>query len=64
VDPGTFYPIIRARLTEINGKKATDIIHESDSGGRTVNRELNLTWLKDRPDGNQLMAGTWPPQSG
>ncbi len=64
VKPGTFYPIIRARLTDINGQKATDIIHENDPGGRTVNRELNLTWLKDRPDGNPLVAGQWPPQPG
>ncbi|WP_213993384.1 putative ABC transporter permease subunit YbbP [Sodalis sp. dw_96] len=64
VAPGTFYPIIRARLTEINGQKATDIIHDNDSGGRTLNRELNLTWLKDRPDGNQLVSGQWPPRPG
>ena len=64
VAPGVFYPIVRARLTEINGQKATDLIHENDPGGRTVNRELNLTWLKERPDGNEMIAGQWPPKPG
>ncbi|WP_413740117.1 putative ABC transporter permease subunit YbbP [Sodalis sp. RH14] len=64
VAPGTFYPIIRARLTEINHQKATDLIHENDAGGRTVNRELNLTWLEQKPDHNLLVAGVWPPGPG
>ncbi len=64
VAPGVFYPIIRARLTEINQQKATDLIHENDPGGRTVNRELNLTWLQDKPEHNELVAGTWPPKAG
>lgn len=64
VAPGTFYPIIRARLMEINQQKATDLIHEDDPGGRTVNRELNLTWLAQQPDHNLLVAGYWPPKTG
>ncbi|TCV94452.1 putative ABC transporter permease subunit YbbP [Biostraticola tofi] len=64
VAPGTFYPIIRARLTEINQQKATDLIHEDSPGGPTVNRELNLTWLKGRPEHNPLTAGYWPPKAG
>ncbi|HEY0210378.1 putative ABC transporter permease subunit YbbP [Acerihabitans sp.] len=64
VTPGTFYPIIRARLTEINHQKATDLIHEDEAGGRTVNRELNLTWLEQKPDHNLLVAGSWPPKAG
>jgi putative ABC transport system permease protein len=62
--PGAFYPIIRARLTAINSQKATDLIHENEPGGRTVNRELNLTWLASRPDGNDVIAGQWPPRPG
>jgi putative ABC transport system permease protein len=64
VSPGVFYPIVRARLTEINGQIATQIVHENDPGGRTVNRELNLTWMADRPEGNQLVSGHWPPGPG
>ncbi|MFB1115857.1 putative ABC transporter permease subunit YbbP [Dickeya dadantii] len=64
VKPETFYPIIRARLTEINGLRATDLVHEDDPGGETVNRELNLTWLTQLPDHNPLVAGQWPPKAG
>ncbi|TKI06239.1 putative ABC transporter permease subunit YbbP [Martelella alba] len=64
IAPGAFYPIVRARLTGINGRKATDVIHEDDPGGRTVNRELNLTWKKALAPDNPLIAGQWPPGPG
>lgn len=60
----TFYPIVRVRLTEINQQVATERVHEDDTGGEAVNRELNLTWQSDLPDHNPLTAGTWPPQAG
>ncbi|QDY41273.1 putative ABC transporter permease subunit YbbP [Candidatus Pantoea soli] len=54
----TFYPIVRARLTELNGK-------EADPGlDNALNRELNLTWQAARPDHNPLVAGSWPPAAG
>ncbi|WP_315708060.1 putative ABC transporter permease subunit YbbP [Brenneria uluponensis] len=64
VTPGIFYPIVRARLTEINGKVATELIREDAPGGETVNRELNLTWLPVLPDHNPLLAGRWTSQPG
>lgn len=60
VKPEPFYPIIRARLTGINGQVATELIHEDDPGGNTVNRELNLTWMNGLPDHNPLTAGQAP----
>jgi putative ABC transport system permease protein len=54
----TFYPIIRARLTQLNGKDADPNMDNA------LNRELNLTWQADRPDHNPLVAGTWPPHAG
>ncbi|SLM63922.1 MULTISPECIES: putative ABC transporter permease subunit YbbP [Dickeya] len=64
VKPETFYPIVRARLTEMNGLRATDLVREDDPGGETVNRELNLTWLAQQPAHNPIMAGQWPPKAG
>lgn len=64
VTPGVFYPMVRARLTAINDRSATDIIKPDDPGGPTVNRELNLTWLRDLLDHNPLLAGHWPPRAG
>jgi putative ABC transport system permease protein len=56
--PESFYPIVRARLTQINGKVTEGNQDEA------LNRELNLTWQDKRPDHNPITAGTWPPKAG
>ncbi|HDU6302188.1 TPA: ABC transporter permease [Klebsiella aerogenes] len=53
-----FYPIVRARLTQINGQTTEGNKDEA------LNRELNLTWSEQRPDHNPLVAGSWPPKAG
>jgi putative ABC transport system permease protein len=58
VKPETFYPVARVRLTGINQQPADPAQDES------LNRELNLTWLKDLPDHNPMTAGSWPPNQG
>ncbi|BDH46761.1 sugar ABC transporter permease [Salmonella enterica subsp. enterica serovar Choleraesuis] len=58
VIPAAWYPIVRARLTEINGNNTTGNEDEA------LNRELNLTWQAARPDHNELVAGHWPPRKG
>ncbi|KKY90671.1 putative ABC transporter permease subunit YbbP [Leclercia pneumoniae] len=56
--PDSFYPIVRARLTQIDGK-ATE-----GNQDEALNRELNLTWQEKRPDHNPITAGSWPPGAG
>lgn len=56
--PESFYPIVRARLTQINGQATEGNQDES------LNRELNLTWQDKRPDHNPITAGSWPPKAG
>ncbi len=56
--PDSFYPIVRARLTLIDGK-ATE-----GNQDEALNRELNLTWQEKRPDHNPITAGSWPPGAG
>lgn len=58
VIPSTFYPIVRARLTQINAHSTEGNKDES------LNRELNLTWQDQRPEHNPLVAGVWPPKAG
>jgi len=58
VKPEIFYPVARARLTDLNGKAADPKLDNA------LNRELNLTWTGERPDHNPLTAGSWPPQPG
>ena len=57
VTPESFYPIVRARLTQING-------HSTDGNeDEALNRELNLTWQSQRPDHNPIVSGSWPPKA-
>lgn len=58
VIPSAFYPIVRARMTQINGQSTEGNPDEA------LNRELNLTWQQQRPDHNPLTAGSWPPKAG
>jgi len=58
IAPQTFYPIVSARLTGINGKPADPALDNA------LNRELHLTWLEQQPDHNPLTAGSWPPKKG
>jgi len=58
VRPESFYPIVRARMTQINGQSTEGNQDEA------LNRELNLTWLQQRPEHNPITAGSWPPKSG
>ncbi|URQ61821.1 ABC transporter permease [Pantoea alhagi] len=58
IEPGTFYPVARVRLTEIN-QQAVDPRRDN-----ALNRELNLTSLSRRPEHNPIVAGQWPPRAG
>ncbi|MHA0984366.1 putative ABC transporter permease subunit YbbP [Kosakonia cowanii] len=58
VIPAAFYPIVRARMTQINSQSTEGNADEA------LNRELNLTWQQQRPDHNPLTAGNWPPKAG
>ncbi|WLI78864.1 putative ABC transporter permease subunit YbbP [Kosakonia sp. H02] len=58
VIPESFYPVVRARMTQINGQSTEGNPDEA------LNRELNLTWQQQRPDHNPVTAGRWPPKAG
>ncbi|MBD2809366.1 ABC transporter permease [Xenorhabdus sp. Vera] len=63
VKPTDFYPVILARLTEINGQSAVEWADEKHPNSTTVRRELNLTWKSELPPFNTLVEGTWPPKT-
>ena len=53
------FPMVRARITQINGV-AADQLHDLDDRGRGfLDREQNLTWSAQLPADNQLLAGQW-----
>lgn len=51
------YPMVRGRLTEINGRQATELFNESVG---EVYRELNLSWGAGLPPDNTITQGEWP----
>lgn len=53
-----FWPIVRARLTQINGQSTEGNPDEA------LNRELNLTWQGADANHNPVTAGSWPPKPG
>lgn len=60
----TLYPMVRARLTDINGHKVSSASFTEDRARRLVDREFNLSWaVKPQPD-NVIEAGAWWPGTG
>ena len=52
------YPMVRGRLTELNGKPVKEAVTKDERVG-ALNRELNLTWMEELPDDNGIVAGQW-----
>jgi len=59
--PG-FYPVVRARLTEVNGQPVREAVtkeDEDDQGQRALNRDLSLTQADTLPESNRVTDGRW-----
>jgi putative ABC transport system permease protein len=54
-----FHPMVRARLTEINGRAVTSANYTDDRARRLVDREFNLSWAARPQDDNVILAGRW-----
>jgi putative ABC transport system permease protein len=57
--PPQLVPMIRARLTQINGKSASDVRIATDRGREFLEREANLTWAEQMQADNRIVAGEW-----
>ena len=53
------FPIVRGRLTHINGMPAREAVPSDQQNHNSLNRELSLTWSNDYPDANELVKGQW-----
>ncbi len=53
------YPMVRARMTAINGVPAESLKVQGDRARGFVEREQNLTWSAELLEDNQLIAGHW-----
>jgi putative ABC transport system permease protein len=65
VDIGQLYPMVRGRLSHINGEDVRVAVTKDVAA---LNRELNLSWTAELPDDNEIVKGQWwgslPPDPG
>ena len=54
-----FVPLVRARMTAINGQDVDQISFEDPQGERWAKRESNLSFGDEMQTGNQLTQGEW-----
>ena len=52
-------PMVRGRLVAVNGKPVAAADYDEERAQRLVEREFNLSWAADFPEGNSLAAGRW-----
>jgi putative ABC transport system permease protein len=53
------FPMIRARMTALNGKPISALPLAGDRARNFAEREQNLSWAKDLQDDNRIVAGRW-----
>lgn len=61
VKTSSIYPMVRGRLTRINGKQVEPDNYPNPRARRMLERDYNLTWSKDMQSGNHLASGKWWP---
>lgn len=52
------YPMVRGRLVELNGQPVKEAVSKDDRIN-ALNRELNLTWMAQPPENNEIVEGRW-----
>jgi putative ABC transport system permease protein len=58
---GELTPLIRARITAINGRPAAEIELATPRAQRFLDRESNLSWAREPAPDNRVVAGRWWP---
>ena len=53
------YPMVRARLMEINGKAVRTSDYDSERAKHMITREFNLSWAEHMQADNTLVEGSW-----
>jgi putative ABC transport system permease protein len=56
---GELVPLVRARITAINGRPVAEIDFSAPRAQAFIDRESNLSWRREPGADNQLVAGRW-----
>jgi len=59
VQTSQIYPMVRGRLTRINGEAVRQAVTKEARDDNALNRELNLTWTSGLQADNAIVAGRW-----
>ena len=54
-----FYPMLRGRLVDVNGQTVSPNDYAEDNARRLVDREFNLSYTTQLPQGNRITEGRW-----
>ncbi len=54
-----FTPLVRARMTSINGESVKDREYPTEDGRWLANREANLSWTAEMSASNEVVQGEW-----
>jgi putative ABC transport system permease protein len=57
-----WYPMIRGRLVQVNGRDVTPDDYTDERAKRLVDREFNLSHAAVQPPHNEVVAGAWQPE--
>ena len=58
-DAPDFFPLIRARLSQINGETVKSRTYPDERGRWLANREANLSWSNTMNSSNKILEGLW-----
>ncbi|MGZ5127468.1 MAG: ABC transporter permease, partial [Burkholderiales bacterium] len=53
------YPMVRARLVQINDRRISSANYPEERARRLIDREFNLSWAAQMQSDNRLTAGRW-----
>jgi putative ABC transport system permease protein len=57
IDAKLFYPVVRGRLTAVNGSPVQERVSKDSPGQEATQRELSLTTASTLPEDNRITAG-------
>jgi putative ABC transport system permease protein len=56
---GELVPLVRGRITAINGRPVAELEFSSPRAQRFIDRESNLSWAEQTSPDNRIVAGRW-----
>jgi putative ABC transport system permease protein len=59
VESPEFTPLVRARVSHVNGRPVTEFEARTERGRDELEDEINLTWAEALGPDNELVAGEW-----